>query len=86
MKVYVTKYALTQGVFTAEDGDYHPGYPGYVRIEDDPDGFPQYLDKNEWAPNRKSALKQAEGMRRKKIESLREQIERLENLDIEVHE
>jgi len=81
MKVYVTKYALTQGVFTAE-GELQPN--GRCMIC--PGGMFQSLSKNEWAPDRKAALEQAEFMRQKKVVNLGLEIQRLENLEIEIKE
>lgn len=82
MKIYITKYALTQGIFTAEGEA--TGSPGRMCIKT-ATTF-QSFSKNDWAPDRGSALKQAEEKQRKKIDSLRKQIAKLEQLKIEVHE
>lgn len=81
MKVYVTKYALTQGIWAVE-AERVSGKTQHIRTT----GYPTFYYEGEWALNREFALKQAEEMRRKKIESLRKQITKLENLKIEVHE
>lgn len=85
MKVYVTKYALTQGILYREV-EQSPGYPGWVKPLDWNGPLPDHYGKGEWSSNVDIAMSMAEEMRRKKIKSLRNQIERLENLKVEVHE
>jgi hypothetical protein len=82
VKIYVTKYALTQGIWAVE-AEKAPSKRNYVRTVGQ---FPTYYYKGQWCPSRKSALDHAEQMRIKKIASLRKQIKKLENMTIEVHE
>lgn len=83
MKVYVTHYALTdRGIYPIE-AELLPHGNGVMPHNNH---FPSCLYQGEWAPDRESALKQAEEMVRKRILSLRKQIERLKELKIEVHE
>lgn len=78
-KVFITKYALTSGVKEVETEIHKSTFkdcPDYVR--DSAYSFPSigkdaFLDKSE-------ALNKAEDMRKKKIVSLRKQIEKLEKL------
>ncbi len=78
MKVYITKYALTDGIvecearatcrppmIVAEYGGPHTGY---------------YMHGGEWHNCRADAVAKAEAMRVRKLASLRKQIARLEAL------
>lgn len=84
MKVWISKYALTQGIFEAEvtsncldvdptgnmiatcEGSYMAHYHGEGR---------------EWHKDKQSAIAKAEEMRKKKIASLKKQIEKLEKME-----
>lgn len=80
MKVWITKYALTIGIIEinaeiTEDGsayDMGSSFPAYYHGED-----------KEWHRTKESAIARAEEMRQKKIESLKNQIEKLEVLKFE---
>lgn len=83
MKVWITKYALTKGIFQAEVTS--------ACLETDPtgnmicikeSGFNSYYHGKgkEWHENKESAVKRANEMRNKKIESLKKQIKKLENM------
>ena len=83
MRVWITKYALTQGIFEADGkictdidenmidagkaGLYHNHYSGI----------------DEWHKTKESAIRAAEHMRQKKIASLEKQIARLKKLKFE---
>lgn len=77
MKVWITKYALTRGVFEmevksqSEDGTavYGKSWDDYYRGEG-----------REWHRTKVSAIKKAEEMRQKKIASLLKQIEKLKQM------
>lgn len=83
MKVWISKYALTKGIYET-DGEictsinenmfYSPS-AGYFH------NHPAGID--EWHMTKGSAIRTAEQMRIKKIASLKKQIEKLENLDFE---
>ena len=83
-KVFITKYALTEGIKEIEtdiirsrfeDREYvRDGLCSYFRI-----GENAFTDKSE-------ALKKAEEMKIRKIASLRKQIEKLEKLSFKVEE
>lgn len=80
MNVYMTKYALTQGIYIIEDvevpetkyrpGEYiwKPGYGGFW--------------KPDWHEDKESAIKDAERRRAKAIEAAKRKIEKLESLVI----
>ena len=75
MKVYITKYCLTQGIFERE-----------AELRDDnmilvKDGvYSSYYHKPEWHDNLADASKQAESMRLKEIEALKRKMAKLEKL------
>lgn len=77
MKVWVTKYALTRGIFQAEGERWKNFFD--ARGE----GF---LNSNEWRETKEGAIACAEHMRLDKIASLRSQIDRLEKLKFMVEE
>ncbi len=80
MKVYITKYALSQGIFEmdverqSEDGklvcgkSWNQSYHG---------------QGVEWCKTKAEAIARAEEMRQKKIASLKKQIEKLEKMKFE---
>jgi hypothetical protein len=80
MKVLITKYALSEGVF----------YGDAERVSDSSEMIVVFSDKigrgyfhgegNEWHKTQESAIEKAESMRVKKIASLKRQIEKLEKL------
>lgn len=78
-KVFITKYALTSGIKEVET-EIHKStfkdYPNYIR--DSAYSF-HYIGKDAFL-NKSEALQKAENMRKKKIASLRKQIEKLEKL------
>ena len=80
MKVWITKYALTDGIIKVEAEQDKLTY-GFVVTEG--------AFKNEWFnrtdcfTSRNSAIKKAEEMRQKKIASLKKQIEKLERMRFE---
>ena len=80
MKAWITKYALTTGIFeiTAEITEHGSAYDMHS-------SFPTFYhgEGKEWHRTKESAIAKAEEMRRKKIASLKKQIERLEKLYFE---
>lgn len=78
MKVWITKYALTLGIIEADaESTQSVGMIKLVggRIHDYYHG-----DGKEWHPTREGAVRKAEEMRLKKIQSLQKQISRLTKL------
>lgn len=77
MKVWITKYALTTGIFemTAEITEHGSAYDMHS-------SFPTYYhgEGKEWHKTKESAIARAEEMRHKKIASLKKQIEKLEGM------
>lgn len=82
MKVWITKYALTNGVIEND---------AEICIDADETGnmiscgIGNYYhgEGKEWHKTKESAIKKADEMRQKKIESLKEQIEKLERMRFE---
>lgn len=86
MKVWITKYALTQGIIEKEV------YEDCLRIDPSGNvisvklnGFITYFHGlgNEWHKTKESAISKAEKMRQRKISSLKNQIEKLEKMKFE---
>jgi len=78
MKVYITKYALTQGIMEKEAEDIGGGVIKVAR--DDNYCFTTYYPKGEWFTNLTDANLHAKAMRKKKIESLNKQLSKLEKM------
>ena len=75
---YITKYALTRGIYTVlvEDNfNISPTMVSAVR-----DGWQEHYHINDWWRTHEKAVKRAEAMRAAKIASARKQIARLESL------
>lgn len=75
MKVWITKYALTRGIQEVE-----AEHRGDDVVLPKGDGFWGVIAKPHWHESREAAVARAEEMRRKRIETLRKQIARLEKL------
>ena len=75
-KAWITKYALTKGIFEEE---------GEICHDTSSDMFSYgkwdtYVHKGEWFRNKEDALKKAEEMRLKKIASLEKQLIKYKNM------
>lgn len=87
MKVYIIKYALTQGIYKVEVKQIEGNMlisknTGSSIIDTD-----YYHGKNkEWCDNKEDAIKYAEEMRIKKINSLQRQIAKIRSLALTVIE
>lgn len=80
-KIWVTKYALTKGVFSA-DAELSSEYLQMAVVEGDIrlGTCRSCYHGSDWHLTRSCALEQAERMRARKLESLRKQIAKLEAL------
>ena len=79
MEVWITKYALTQGIFKLHVTDIGDGM---VRSADN--AFEMYHEEGrDWHRTKESAIARAEEMRLKKITSLEKQIDKIKKLDFE---
>lgn len=75
--VFVTKYALTKGIFEREVEDCFDISPDLVSVVG---SWSEYYHANDWHRTREEAVARAEQMRIAKIGSLKKQIARLEKL------
>lgn len=88
MKVWITKYALTQGIEEIDSNQVKEfkmtdaGYLCFRRNEKYSYTIELYSQK-EWHRTKESAIKKAEEMRQKKIESLKKQIKKFEEMRFE---
>lgn len=81
MKVWITKYALTDGIICTEGEEILGGI--WVKDENVCLGRNHFFDRTEYHETKESAVKRAEEMRQKKIESLKQQIQKLEEMRFE---
>lgn len=76
-KVYITKYALTQGIYEMKvEGKSDDGKSVYGKAWNE--AF--YGEGKEWCRTKEEAIRRAEEIREKKIDSLKKQIEKLKTL------
>lgn len=79
MKVWITKYALTQGIFEKEVREGIDGSAVYGETL-----YESYHGEGkQWHRTKESAIKRAEEMRKDKIERLKKQIKKLERMRFE---
>jgi len=80
MKVWITKYALTQGIFEVEA-------ERCVNVDDNMINAGKFGlfhgAGKEWHVNKEDAIKRAEEMRQNKIVNIQKQINKLQNLRFE---
>lgn len=74
---YITKYALTQGIFEREVEDCFNISPAMVV---DTKNHHNHYHRDEWHRSRADAVAKAEDMRRKKIASLQASLKKLSDL------
>ena len=80
MKVWIVKYALTEGVYQEDVETCFDISPHMVAARR---GGGQCFHRGEWFESRSDAIDAAEDMRDRKIKSLQKQIKRLEALTFE---
>lgn len=80
MKVWITKYALTKGIYSI-DADSCENIDVNM-IRDRFASFPTYYHKPDWHEKLVDAIDHGEQMRAKKIKSLQNKIKKLETMDI----
>jgi len=82
---YVTKYALTKGIFVVNANickDISPLMISY-RIDNDND-WNYYAHKGEWYTSLPEAIQKANKMRIERISSLRKSISKVENMEFKI--
>lgn len=78
MKVWITKYVLTEGI---QELDVDPPSQDIPTLIRHPDGYPCYHGEGgDWHRSRDAALVRAETVRQKKIKAVKKQLERLERM------
>lgn len=81
MKIYVTKYALTEGIQEMEaEESLHTDPMAVVRRKGT---FDLYFHRKDWHPTREAAVIQANAMVAKKIKSIEKQMAKLKTLKFE---
>ena len=81
-KVYVTKYALTKGIQIFEN--VRQCVSVSVDMIATADKHSQCFHKGDWYTNPNAAIKKAEEICSKKIESLKKQISKLEKMEFKI--
>ena len=82
MKVWITKYALTQGIFEAEASECK-GFDGMIEVVNRYSYEYYRGEGKDWHRTKESAISRAEEMRQNKMSSLKKQLEKLENMKFE---
>ena len=84
MKVWITKYALTKGIYSADVvGNMGTGDTGVCVVDINGHNRQSYFFRNDWHKTKKAAIARAKEMRKKKIASLKKQIKKIEGLDFD---
>jgi hypothetical protein len=80
MKVWITKYALTSGIFEVDAETCTS--PSLIAVRK-PGELTAYFHNNDWHKSKEDAIARAEEMRAKKIASLRKSIAKLEAMSFD---
>lgn len=84
MKVWITKYALTQGIIEAETNNIsNDGYCHAHWIHKKGYKCDSSLSPRQFEEDKESSITKAEEMRQKKIASMKKQIEKLQKIKFE---
>ena len=85
MKVWITKYALSDGIeqINSENMKMFGIEGGYLSFCRYAGSVPEVYSKGNWHKTKEAAIAKAEEMRQKKIASLKKQIEKLEGMKFE---
>lgn len=78
MKSWITKFALTKGIIEKEVENCGDGM-----VKESENHFPTYYHRTDWHTDKQCVIAKAEEMRKKKIASLKKQIEKLEKTKFE---
>lgn len=79
MRVWITKYALTQGIYEKEAELSFPGNEDMIEVITTTSGPKEFYHHKgkDWHTSREDAVERAEQMREQKILSLKKQIKKL---------
>lgn len=80
IRVWITKYALTRGIYQSNVEMCNPETSPNGMIVDTTTGCSVYFHKRDWCHTREEAVGQAHEMRVKKIQSLKKQLTKLESM------
>jgi hypothetical protein len=80
VKAWITKHALTQGIFCVDAEICHDISDKMISVKSKEGFWDQTIHKPDWHENKDEAIAKAEDMRKKKIVSLKKQIKKLEEL------
>ncbi len=80
MKAYITKYALTSGIYVV-DGAIAGHNQGMFCVDRSATTLAQYFHGNDWHTTWESAEAQAYSMAERKLKSLRKQLKKLEDME-----
>lgn len=80
--VWVTKYALTSGIFECDAEICSDVSTDMIRIKRN--HFDEYFHKNEWYTSKLDAIVRAEEMKEKKINSLNKQLNKISNINFDM--
>ena len=80
MKVWITKYAMSSGVFTAEAEETSIKGVCAVRPKESSSSLTAYYHGNDWHTNEAKAVIRFNQMKQKKIASLKKQLAKVEAL------
>lgn len=86
MKVYITKYALTDGIYECEARKPYEYSEGYQTDGTDESKAVKvsfrigFFTKGNWTNSASKAVERAKEMRDRRLQSLKKQIEKLENM------
>jgi len=83
IEVYITKHALTKGIWKANADDLNGKYDGMIAVGDLMNRQYFHYEGTEWHRTFESAKAKAEAMRDKKIASLKKQIAKLKAMTFE---
>jgi hypothetical protein len=84
--IYVTKYALTQGIFTIQAKSVE-GWKYAEQVEYDKSVYMRFfLPRKDFAFSKEEALKQVEAMRLKRIKSLKKSLKAMEEFKVKFME
>jgi hypothetical protein len=86
MDIYITKYALTKGIIRAREEALESGADCQWLVGKSKVEYLNYYNASDWCVGLSNAKAQAEQRRERKINSLRKQLHKLEDMDIQIHE
>jgi hypothetical protein len=86
MRAWITKYALTSGVFTVEAELCSDTTARMIKFRRSSEHYVEYAHGMDWHTSRSDAMDRVDDMIAAKIKSLQKQLKKLESMTIEVPE